>query len=118
MPGRKFRKVMAAVAVMAFAHVSHGDVNQPTSPREHHVRIEKFRFVPATLEVRPGDTITWTNRDIAPHTATSNDGGWDTELIAQNQSKSIVVTKSFASNYVCAYHPKMKGNIKLSRLDE
>lgn len=104
---------MAAVAVMAFAQVSHGDSNKTESPREHHVRIEKFKFVPATLDVRPGDTITWTNRDIAPHTATSIDGSWDTGLITQDQSKSIVVTKSFVSKYVCAYHPKMKGNISL-----
>jgi len=48
----------------------------------HDIEIKEFAFNPSILEVRPGDQIRWTNRDISPHTATAEDGSWDTgELV-------------------------------------
>ena len=41
----------------------------------HQVTIEGFAFVPATLEVAVGDTVVFTNKDGAPHTATAESGG-------------------------------------------
>ena len=36
---------------------------------EVEVRIASFAFDPASVEVLVGDSITWTNADLAPHTA-------------------------------------------------
>jgi len=44
----------------------------------HDIEIKSFAFNPSVLEVRPGDQIRWVNRDISPHTATAEDGSWDT----------------------------------------
>ena len=38
----------------------------------HAVAIHRFAFEPATLTISRGDTVTWTNRDTAPHTATAD----------------------------------------------
>src|SRR3954447_3752369 len=38
------------------------------------VTIQNFAFSPATIDINAGDTVTWTNRDSAPHTATGNGG--------------------------------------------
>ncbi len=83
------------------------------SPQEHQVEIQKFKFSPAVLTVRPGDTITWLNRDIAPHTATAKDRSWDTGTIKNMATGSIVVTADTATSYYCRFHPMMKAELKL-----
>ena len=83
------------------------------APHEHHVRILKFNFHPQELPVMPGDTIVWTNQDIAPHTATAADKSWDTGTIKTGESKNILVTPGMAANYVCRFHPKMKASVNM-----
>ncbi len=79
----------------------------------HDVEIRRFKFVPASLDVRPGDVIRWTNFDLAPHTATADDGGFDTGTLKKGQSQSLVVTKDLSPTYHCAFHPHMEARINL-----
>ena len=46
------------------------------------VDIRDFAFSPRTVEIRVGDTVTWTNRDTVAHTATAQNGSFDTGLLA------------------------------------
>jgi plastocyanin len=79
----------------------------------HDVAIRRFKFVPASLDVRPGDVIWWTNFDLAPHTATADDGGFDTGTLKKGQSQSLVVTENVSPTYHCAFHPHMKARLDL-----
>ena len=101
---------------LAFAIVilTAGDVQAKSEPREHKVEITKFLFVPETVDARVGDTITWTNRDFVPHTATGEGDSWDTGSINLNESKSLVVTADMISDYICRFHPSMKGSLELA----
>ncbi len=103
----------AKVVMMAFALVGTSILiaSDAPQPREHHVEIQGFLFVPETIDAKPGDIITWTNRDIAPHTATAKDKSWDTGLINKDESKSVVVSANMDSNYFCLYHPSMLGEV-------
>ncbi len=83
------------------------------SPTAHRVEIRKFRFDPDRLSVRPGDTVTWTNRDIAPHTATARDGGWDTGTLQRGESATIAVEPGMAADYYCRHHPMMKAALSV-----
>ena len=38
------------------------------------VTIQNFAFTPAAITVAAGTTVTWTNKDAATHTVTSNAG--------------------------------------------
>ena len=73
-----------------------------------------FAFVPETLSLHPGDRVVWTNRDLSPHTATAENGGWDTGELEQGQSAELVVTEDMVGPYFCAFHPSMKGQLTLS----
>ena len=42
------------------------------------VEISDFKFAPEAITVEAGDTVTWTSSDDAPHTATADDGSFDT----------------------------------------
>ena len=82
-------------------------------PVVHEVAIMSFTFEPAQLQVYVGDTICWINYDVAPHTATADEFGWDTEEIVKGEIGEITVTEDMESSYFCAFHPHMKGSIEI-----
>ena len=77
------------------------------------VGIENFAFAPADVTAAVGETITWTNSDSAPHTATLDDGACDTGNIAQNASAGLVFDAAGTYPYHCTIHPNMKGTITI-----
>ena len=80
----------------------------------HEVKIRSFEFEPKKIIVKVGDTIRWTNEDIAPHTATADEVSWDTGEIGNGDSRMIEVTEGMELAYFCAFHPHMKGLIELA----
>ncbi len=82
-----------------------GDANGET------VSIVNFAFDPAELTVPVGTTVTWENTDTAPHTATAEDGSFDTGRIDQNGSGSLTFDEAGTFSYVCGFHPNMQGTI-------
>lgn len=80
----------------------------------HDVAIRRFTFVPNQLNVHIGDVVRWTNFDLSPHTATANDGEFDTGSLEQGQSGSIEITSLMHDAYFCAFHPHMKATINMS----
>ena len=77
---------------------------------DHAVQITGFKFSPASLSVAAGDTITFTNMDGAPHTATANDGSFDTGRLNKGQSATVTV-EAGNHDYKCNFHPSMKGTV-------
>jgi plastocyanin len=75
------------------------------------VTIENFLFSPKSVSVQVGDTVTWTNRDAAPHTATAGDGSFGTGTLKKGQSGSHKFTKAGSIAYICSVHPNMKGTV-------
>lgn len=73
------------------------------------VTISGFAFGPAAITINAGDTITWTNQDAAPHTATGS--GFDTGNLAKGQSGSHTFATAGTFSYVCSIHPSMKGTV-------
>lgn len=80
------------------------------APEVHHVDIEEMQYVPAELSVAIGDIITWTNRDVVPHTVTAA-GIFDSQLIASKQRWTYTVTAAGELPYVCTYHPTMQAKL-------
>lgn len=104
---------MAAFAAMVGSHIRFATGARAAENTDHVVAISDFEFNPATLSVKAGDRITWTNSDIAPHTATALDGSWDTGELTRGQSKTLVVTEPFSSDYFCQFHPSMTATLNV-----
>jgi len=82
------------------------------SPLIHHVvQIRQLQFQPAQLVVGPGDTVTWVNRDIVPHTASAIDAGWGSGELAEHESWQWIAQAGSTAQYYCVYHPSMRGEI-------
>jgi plastocyanin len=75
------------------------------------VPIKGFAFKPSTVTVKEGDTVTWTNQDTAPHTATASDGSFDTGNLKKGASGSHKFSEAGTFAYICAIHPNMKGKV-------
>lgn len=76
-----------------------------------HVAIREFAFVGGRLEVPRGTTVVWTNRDRAVHTATSDDGSWNSGAIAEGESWSARFDEPGTYSYHCGPHPYMRGSV-------
>jgi plastocyanin len=73
------------------------------------VDINNFAFNPATITVKSGTTLVWTNNDSVTHTinsATFNSGNLST-----GQSYSHLFDTVGTFNYTCGIHPSMLGTV-------
>lgn len=75
------------------------------------VTIVDFDYIPKTVTVNVGDTVTWTNDGPTPHTATANDGSFDTGLMDEGESGSHTFTQAGTISYICTPHPFMKATV-------
>src|SRR5213593_4152979 len=73
------------------------------------IDIRGFAFAPQTTTVAVGATVTWTNRDQAPHTATADNGAFDSGPLEEGQSYAFRPTRTGRFNYMCTIHPEMRG---------
>jgi plastocyanin len=75
------------------------------------VTLANFAFSPATLTVKVGTAVTWTNKDSATHTVTSDSGVFDSGNVAVNATYSYTFTKAGTYAYHCSIHTSMKGTV-------
>lgn len=101
---------MLAVAWPALAARAGAPAGAASAPARS-VIIENMKFAPATLQVRRGERIVWTNQDLVPHTVTARDGSFDSQAIAPGSSWSLVAAKTGAVDYACLYHPAMAAHL-------
>lgn len=76
-----------------------------------NVAIKGFKFAPADVNVKVGDTVVWTNEDTASHTVESADGILKSDELSKGDSYSYKFTKAGKYDYICGIHPSMKGSI-------
>lgn len=78
---------------------------------DHVVEIKGHKFSPANLTIAAGETVEFINRDGAPHTATANDGSFETARLRKDDHEVVTFETAGAFDYFCAVHPGMKGQI-------
>jgi len=75
------------------------------------IDIKNFAFKPPSVSIPVGTKVTWTNTDTVAHTATATGGAFDSGNLAPGQSFAFTFAKAGTFDYVCTYHPYMKGAI-------
>ena len=83
------------------------------TPRDFEVRIDGFAFAPDVLEIATGDTVVWTNDDVAPHTATALDDSWGTKRLEKGQMSRVRFQVPGTHKYHCIFHRHMTGEIRV-----
>jgi len=81
--------------------------------RAEKVKIVEFVYGPDPVTVQVGGKVSWQNEDTAPHTATADDGSFDTGTIEQGKIKSETFKQAGTFTYFCEIHPTMHGTLEV-----
>jgi plastocyanin len=74
-------------------------------------------FIPSTIAISTGDSVTWVNTDTAAHTATSGtqadgpDGVFDSSLMMAGGNYAHIFNEAGTYDYFCMVHPWMLGTV-------
>ena len=115
--------IFALIAISPSAFAEHGEggmsatvTNSPGSATPGCENTDNC-FIPSTVVITAGGTVTWENTDNAAHTATSGspsdgpDGVWDSSLMRVNGSYSVTLDDEGTYPYFCMVHPWMQGTV-------
>jgi plastocyanin len=82
------------------------------SPATTAISIDNFTFTPATVTVKAGTTVTWTNKDDIPHgIAATGNAFARSKALDTDDSYAFTFTTPGTYQYFCYIHPHMTGTI-------
>ena len=115
--------IFALIAISPPAFAEHGEggmsatvTNSPGSSTPGCENTDNC-FIPSTVVITAGGTVTWENTDNAAHTTTSGspsdgpDDVWDSSLMMVNGSYSVTLDDEGTYPYFCMVHPWMQGTV-------
>ena len=79
-----------------------------SAPMTASVDEKDFKFAPATVTIKKGGSVTWTNLDSAPHDVTATDASWKSGD-AGNMTTGATYTKMFDAAGTFAYYCTLHG---------
>ncbi len=85
--------------------------------RSPKVEIVNFAYSPDPVRVQAGGKVIWQNMDSAPHTATADDGSFDTGTLEKGKLKSETFKEPGTYTYYCEIHPTMHGTVEVVEKD-
>ena len=81
--------------------------------KSEKVQIVEFSYEPDPVVVQAGGKVIWQNEDTAPHTATADDGSFDTGTIEKGKLGSATFKEPGTFTYFCEIHPTMHGTVEV-----
>lgn len=81
--------------------------------KSEKVQIVEFSYEPDPVVVQAGGKVIWQNEDTAPHTATADDGSFDTGTIEKGKLGSATFKEPGTFTYHCEIHPAMHGTVEV-----
>jgi plastocyanin len=106
------RAGLTAVAVAALLLFVPSSIGAPNP----EVNVEFSDYRPSTLDVLPGETVTWTNVSQRTHTVTSDKGLFDSGEIGGGGSFAVRFDSVGTYAYHCTIHPSITGEIDVRKV--
>jgi plastocyanin len=85
-----------------------------TGPGTNEVFIQGMAFVPSSIVVTAGTTITWTNKDAIAHTVTSSDNLFNSGSLGPGKTFTFTFAKAGSFGYYCSIHPTMTASVTVN----
>ncbi|OQP62880.1 hypothetical protein A3860_26585 [Niastella vici] len=73
--------------------------------------MQNMSFSVASLTVKAGTTVTWTNNDNVTHTVTADDNSFNSGDITAGHSYTKTFSVQGTFPYHCIYHSMMKATV-------
>jgi plastocyanin len=106
---RKFLLPVVAAAAVFAAGCGGSDTSKPVATTEVEM-VKSYRFDPKAIEIKAGDTVTWTNEDNFTHTVQVE--GQEDHKVGQGESVEITFDKPGTYHYICTLHSQdMDGTV-------
>lgn len=114
------RTAVTSAVVLAVSALMVGGCPSTEPPGTNEVFMRSIAFDPLEITINVGETVTWTNLDIVPHTATSGNPE-DADFGSVFQSARLGINDSFTHTfdepgefiYFCEVHPVMMRDAKV-----
>ena len=118
--------VVVVAAIIGITLASHKSTNMPAmsmspsassaNPAQttNAVTVANYAFSPASITVKVGTKVTWTNQDAVKHTVTGDNGGPSSDLFGRGETYSYTFDKVGTFTYHCSPHPYMKGSVTVT----
>jgi plastocyanin len=92
-----------------------GNASAPSGDavRSAKVEIANFAYDPDPVTIEEGGKVIWINEDSVAHTATAEDGSFDTGTLEEGKLKSETFKQPGTYEYVCSIHPQMHGTVEV-----
>lgn len=75
------------------------------------VAIVGFAFQPATLTIKAGTAVIWTNEDAANHQVHADDNAFKSDIFGKDGQTEVTYSAPGTFTYHCHVHPNMQGTI-------
>lgn len=92
-----------------------GNAPAPSGDAVRSVKVEivDFAYDPDPVTIEEGGKVIWQNEDSEPHTATAEDGSFDTGTLEEGKLKSESFKEPGTYAYICSIHPDMQGTVEV-----
>ena len=114
----RFRRNILIVVIASVAAIALGAKDKDRAgsdkkdeARQHAVSIKGMKFSPASITVKPGEKIVWTNQDDYDHTVVADDGSFKSGNLSRGDTFEHKFEKKGKYKYACSIHPRMKGMV-------
>jgi plastocyanin len=77
----------------------------------------QWGYTPNAVSLVVGQSLSWTNIGVTPHTATEDSDKWDTGLLLPGAAASVSFNAAGTYTYHCSLHPWMKGAVVVASVD-
>jgi plastocyanin len=105
------RTVPAAIAALLLPCLISTTGPAPAHAAGVSVTVANMAFSPARVEVGMGEKVTWVFQDPVAHTATSDNGFFDTGPASGGAVRSVRFPSAGGFGYHCTFHPMMVGKV-------
>ena len=112
-------RILFALSFLFLTHFTLGQAENEAAgegAKKNQIVIKDFHFTPQTLTVKPGEKITWINRDEEPHTVVSVEKQFKkSPPLDTDQEFTVTAGAPGTYTYFCSVHPKMTGMIVVEK---
>lgn len=108
---RRLKYIAHALLLVGLVWLIVGANTTSTAAADTAITIQGFAFGPATITIPVGTTVTWTNKDTAPHNVTSATGAFASKDMTTGQTFSFTFNQAGSFTYGCTIHPRMVATI-------
>ena len=107
------RLLLAAAAALALVFAG----SASTAPSATaNVQIVKTGFVPGTVSITAGDSVTWRNADTKTHQVVANGGQFASGILDPGKTYTHTFARGGTFRYHDALHPTLKGTVNVKGL--